>query len=121
MIVMVTKCVEMMKRKCAQYWPEKVGTVVNHRNISVEVLKIDTASGFEQRTIKVAMKVPYLKITSYILCLHIVCTYNYIISYLLFRLLVANVFTKALAKKIVAVFVYLLKLLMLYAETCFFL
>ncbi len=60
-IVMVTKCVEMMKRKCAQYWPEKVGTSVTHRNISVEVLQIQTSSGFEQRTLKVTMKVLLLQ------------------------------------------------------------
>ncbi|XP_064391171.1 uncharacterized protein LOC135339007 isoform X3 [Halichondria panicea] len=55
-IVMVTKCVEMMKRKCAQYWPEKVGTCVTHQKITVEVTQIQMLDGFEQRTLKVARK-----------------------------------------------------------------
>ncbi len=56
-IVMVTRCVEMMKRKCAQYWPEKVGTSITHRKITVEVTQIQMLDGFEQRTLKVTMKV----------------------------------------------------------------
>ena len=70
-IVMITKCVELCKRKCAQYWPETDASV-KHGNVTVEVSQTQSLDGYEQRTLKVTSKVGNL-LTGFITttrCLH---------------------------------------------------
>ena len=56
-IVKITKCVELGKRKCAQYWPDDGS--MKYGNIVVQVLKTQNCEGYDLRTIKLQSKVQY--------------------------------------------------------------
>ena len=56
-IVMVTKCVELGKRKCAQYWPEKEGEVSKYGNFAVTVSDVQNSEGYDIRTMHLSFKV----------------------------------------------------------------
>ena len=64
-IVMVTKCVELGKRKCEQYWPEE-GVCMRYGNVSVQLSHTETSqdSGYQLRTLKVHCKVRLYDATS---------------------------------------------------------
>ena len=56
-IVMVTRCVELGKRKCAQYWPESDSGTDKHGGYSVTVASVQNCEGYDLRTLKLAFKV----------------------------------------------------------------
>ena len=51
-IVMTTKCVELGRHKCTQYWPDE--GVVQYGNVTVTVGKVQQCEGYEIRTIKIS-------------------------------------------------------------------
>jgi len=54
-IVKITKCVELGKRKCAQYWPDDGS--MKYGNIAVQVVHTQNCEGYDLRTIKLQSKV----------------------------------------------------------------
>lgn len=56
-IVMVTRCVELGKRKCAQYWPESDSGSVKHGQYSVTVTDVEHTEVFDVKTLKLSFKV----------------------------------------------------------------
>lgn len=56
-IVMVTKCVELGKRKCAQYWPESDAGCDKHGQFTVTVTKLQNCEGYDVRTLQLSFKV----------------------------------------------------------------
>lgn len=56
-IVMVTKCVEIGKRKCAQYWPESDTGSAKHGHYNIAVTNIQSCDGYDLRTLQLTFKV----------------------------------------------------------------
>ena len=56
-IVMVTKCVEIGKKKCAQYWPESDTGSVKHGHYNITVTTVQTCDGYDLRTLQLTFKV----------------------------------------------------------------
>lgn len=56
-VVMVTRCVELGKRKCAQYWPESDSGSAQHGHFTVTVTSVQNKEGYDLRTLKLAFKV----------------------------------------------------------------
>ena len=56
-IVMVTRCVELGKRKCAQYWPESDSGSAKHGHYSVTVAGMEHCQGYDVRSLKLTFKV----------------------------------------------------------------
>lgn len=54
-IVMTTKCVELGKNKCAQYWPDD-GSIM-YGNVTVQVVRTQNCEGYDLRTFKVQSEV----------------------------------------------------------------
>ena len=55
MIVMTTKCVELGRHKCTQYWPDE--GVVQYGNVTVTVAKLQQYDGYDLRTITTTCRV----------------------------------------------------------------
>ncbi|CAI8022529.1 Tyrosine-protein phosphatase non-receptor type 9 [Geodia barretti] len=51
-IVMTTKCVELGRHKCTQYWPEE--GVVQYGNVTVTVSRLQQYEGYELRTMNIS-------------------------------------------------------------------
>ena len=56
-IVMTTKCVELGRHKCAQYWPEDGISSMTYGDVIVQVTKTQNFDGYDLRTLKVESKV----------------------------------------------------------------
>ena len=56
-IVMVTKCIELGKRKCAQYWPEDDNGTSKHGHYTVAVKKVEDHEGYDVRSLQIGYKV----------------------------------------------------------------
>ena len=56
-IVMVTKCVELGKKKCAQYWPESGAPPAKHGGYTVAVSKLQNCEGYDLTHLQVSFKV----------------------------------------------------------------
>ena len=64
-VVMTTKCVELGRHKCAQYWPEDGTASVMYGNVTVEVTKTQSFDGYDLRTFKVQSKVSFFESVMY--------------------------------------------------------
>ena len=62
-IVMTTKCVELGRHKCTQYWPEE--GVVQYGNVTVTVSRLQQYEGYELRTMNISCTV---SLTSLFFC-----------------------------------------------------
>ncbi len=60
-VVMVTRCVEVGKRKCAQYWPESDSGSSKHGNYSITVSNVQKCEGYDLRTFKLSFKVMWME------------------------------------------------------------
>jgi tyrosine-protein phosphatase non-receptor type 9 len=56
-IVMVTRCVELGKRKCAQYWPESDTGSAKHGHYAISVAGVQSCVGYDARTLTLTFKV----------------------------------------------------------------
>ena len=56
-VVMVTRCVEIGKRKCAQYWPESDTGTAKHGHYSITVTSVQHSEGYDVRTLRLSFKV----------------------------------------------------------------
>lgn len=56
-IVMITKCVEIGKRKCAQYWPETSSTQMSHGKVTVSLVETQNCQGYDVRKLKISSQV----------------------------------------------------------------
>lgn len=56
-IVMVTRCVEIGKRKCAQYWPESDTGSAKHGHYNITVTSVYSSDGYDLRTLHLTFKV----------------------------------------------------------------
>lgn len=56
-IVMVTKCVELGKRKCAQYWPESDSGSSKHGHFTVTLVNTENCEGYDVKTLQLSLKV----------------------------------------------------------------
>ena len=54
-VVMITKCVELGKHKCVQYWPDNGSTT--YGNVVVRVAKTQKCEGYDLRTIRLHSEV----------------------------------------------------------------
>jgi hypothetical protein len=54
-IVMTTKCVELGRHKCTQYWPEE--GVIKYGNVTVTVSRLQQCEGYELRTMNISCAV----------------------------------------------------------------
>ena len=54
-VVMTTKCVELGRHKCTQYWPDE--GVVRYGNVTVTVVKLQQCEGYEMRSMKITCRV----------------------------------------------------------------
>ena len=50
-VVMTTKCVELGRHKCCQYWPDE--GVVQYGNVTVTVTKLQQCEGYELRIMNI--------------------------------------------------------------------
>ena len=60
-VVMTTKCVELGRHKCAQYWPEDGIASVTYGNVTVEVTNTQNLDGYDLRAFKVQSKVSVVR------------------------------------------------------------
>lgn len=56
-VVMVTKCVELGKRKCARYWPDSDSGSAKHGRYTITVANVQNCEGYDVRTLKLTFKV----------------------------------------------------------------
>lgn len=56
-VVMTTKCVELGRQKCFQYWPEE--GVVQYGTVTVTVTKVQECDGYELRIMKITCGVSH--------------------------------------------------------------
>ena len=54
-VVMITKCVELGKHKCLQYWPDNGSTT--YGGVVVRVAKTQKCDGYDLRTIRLQSEV----------------------------------------------------------------
>ncbi|KAF8368746.1 hypothetical protein PRIPAC_86575 [Pristionchus pacificus] len=54
-LVMLTRCIEHLKLKCAQYWPNELGTAIDYGPIQVELVAVTEYASAIQRTFDVTM------------------------------------------------------------------
>ena len=52
---MTTKCVELGRHKCTQYWPEE--GVIKYGNVTVTVSRLQQCEGYELRTMNISCAV----------------------------------------------------------------
>ena len=52
---MTTKCVELGRHKCTQYWPDE--GIVKYGNVTVTVAKLQQCDGYELRTMTITSAV----------------------------------------------------------------
>lgn len=56
-VVMTTKCVELGRQKCFQYWPDE--GIVQYEKVAVTVTKVQQCEGHELRTMKITCEVSH--------------------------------------------------------------
>ncbi|GMT29275.1 hypothetical protein PFISCL1PPCAC_20572, partial [Pristionchus fissidentatus] len=54
-LVMLTRCIEHLKLKCAQYWPNELGTAADYGPITVELVAVTEYASAIQRTFDVTL------------------------------------------------------------------
>ncbi|GMR54946.1 hypothetical protein PMAYCL1PPCAC_25141 [Pristionchus mayeri] len=54
-LVMLTRCIEHLKLKCAQYWPNELGTTAEYGAIRVELVAVTEYASAIQRTFDVSL------------------------------------------------------------------